>query len=160
MTELDVKDWLVVEALQSGIPLTDRPYAVLAEGIGMDEGEFIRRTADLEARGIIRRMGLRIRHHQAGVKGNIMVVWRVPEARIEEVGQLLAKQSSISHCYERPMHPELPYNVYSMVHAPDPEAARVEVIRLAELTGVDDYEMLTTVRELKKSTPVYQRPEE
>lgn len=160
MSGLDARDWLVIEALQSGIPLTDRPYAVLAEGIGMDEGEFIRRTASLRERGIIRRMGLRVAHQEAGVKGNIMVGWSVPGGRVEEVGELLAAQPSVTHCYERPTYDDLPYNLYSMVHAADPEAAVAEVERLAALVGITDYRRLRTLRELKKSTPVYQQPEE
>ena len=160
MSSPDHKDWLVIEALQRGIPLMDRPFAVLAEGIGMDEGEFIRRVGALKERGIIRRMGLRIAHREAGVRGNVMVVWRVPPGRVEEVGMLLAEQPSVTHCYERPTFYDLPYNLYSMVHAADPDAAAGEVRRLAELVGVSDYQMLHTVRELKKSTPIYRQPEE
>lgn len=160
MSELEPRDWLVVEALQRGIPLIDRPYAELAEGIGMDEDEFIQRTASLKERGVIRRMGMRVAHRAAGVRGNAMVAWRVPEARIEEAGRLLATQPSVTHCYERPSYADLPYNLYSMVHGPDPDAVLGEVKRLAEMVNPDDYCVLPTLRELKKSTPVYPRPEE
>ena len=72
----------------------------------------------------------------------------------------MMRQPEVTHCYERPTFDDLPYNLYSMVHAADPDAAAGEVRRLAELVGVSDYQMLHTVRELKKSTPIYRQPEE
>jgi DNA-binding Lrp family transcriptional regulator len=108
----------------------------------------------------MRRMGFRVRHQRTGTLGNIMVVWRVPEERVDEVGEILASSDAVSHCYERPPFDGFPYNVYSMVHAPT-EAEAVETVgELARRCGLEDYQLLRSVREWKKSTPVYRRPEE
>lgn len=158
--QLSPRDWSLIEALQEGIPLVPRPYAALAERAGMDEEEVLARLARLREARVIRRMGFRLRHHKAGVRGNIMVVWRVPEGRLSEVGAILAASESVSHCYERPPIEGLPYNLYSMVHAATPEEAERVVEALARACGLDDRRMLRSVREWKKSTPVYRRPEE
>jgi siroheme decarboxylase len=157
---LDATDWLVIEALQEGIPLVERPYAVLAEAAGLSEAEFLGRLERLRAVGAIRRMGFRLRHHQAGVRGNIMAVWRVPEDRLAEVGAILAASDAVSHCYERPPFEGFPYNLYSMVHGASAEDAEATVRALAEQCELDDYRLLRSVREWKKSTPVYRRPKE
>ena len=160
MSALDTRDWSVLEALQEGIPLLPRPYRELAERAGMDEGEFLARVTRLRDEGVMRRMGFRVRHQRTGTLGNIMVVWRVPEERVDEVGEILASSDAVSHCYERPPFDGFPYNVYSMVHAPT-EAEAVETVgELARRCGLEDYQLLRSVREWKKSTPVYRRPEE
>lgn len=152
-------DWAVIEALQEGIPVCERPFARLAEGAGMSEGELIERTRRLQGAGAIRRLGPRVRHHRVGVRGNIMVAWRVPDERADEVGGAFAASENVSHCYLRPPFEGFPYNLYTMVHAPDASSAEDMVGELARRAGVTDYAMLHTVRELKKSTPVYRRPE-
>lgn len=156
---MDDLDWALIERLQEGIPLRPRPFALMAERIGMPEAEVIRRMRTLAAGGILRRLGPRLRHHRAGVQGNIMAVWRVPEERLDEVGAILAASPAVTHCYVRPTFAGFPYNLYSMVHAADVPAAEAIVRELADRTGIAEYRMLRTVRELKKSTPVYRRPE-
>jgi DNA-binding Lrp family transcriptional regulator len=156
---MDAADWIVIERLQQGIPLCPRPFAAMAEDLGMSEHDFLRRIRALMADGSVRRLGPRVRHHQAGILGNIMVAWQVPDDRVDEVGATLAASPSVTHCYERPPFEGFPYNVYSMVHAADLPAAESIVRELSDLCGVREYQMLRTVRELKKSTPVYRHPE-
>jgi len=155
----DDGDWALIERLQEGLPLCPRPFAAMAEDLAMPEAQVLSRLRNLAADGILRRLGPRLRHHRAGVQGNIMAVWRVPEERIDEVGAALAASPSVTHCYSRPTFEGFPYNLYSMVHAADAPAAEAIVRELAEQIGIADFRMLRTLRELKKSTPVYRRPE-
>lgn len=157
---LDSQDWAVIEQLQGGIALEPRPYERLAARAGMSIEEFLNRMRQLRASGIIRRMGIRIRHHQAGIQGNLLSVWRVPEADVERIGSRFAAMPEVSHCYERETSPDFAYNLYAMVHAPTEEMARGVIQRMAAETGLGDYIVLETVRELKKSTPQYRRPGE
>ena len=152
---MDTADHALIARLQDGLPLSPHPYQIIGEACGLSEDETIERIAALCRQGVIRRLGARVGHLQAGIEGNIMVVWQVPPARVEEVGQLFAAQPAISHCYERERQPEFPYNLYTMVHAPNPEAARRLIQDLSELTGLTDFVMLPTVRELKKTSPRY-----
>lgn len=156
---IDSRDWLVLERLQQGIPLTACPFADMAASVGMDEDEFLRRVQRLHEGGVIRRIGPRVRHHRVGIGGNIMVAWRVPRERQDEVGRLLAADDHVSHCYVRPAFQGFPYTLYTMVHGPDTQAVRRTVSRLSQQSGLSEYVLLPTLRELKKTSPVYRRPE-
>ena len=155
---MDEADWAVIEKLQEGIPLCERPFAELAGPLGISEDEFIGRVRRLRDEGVIRRLGPRVRHHRVGVRGNIMVVWAVPDERLDEVGRLFAAERCVSHCYVRPPAEGLPYTLYTMVHAPDMEQARRIVQDLSRKSGIKDFRLLPTLRELKKSTPIYRSP--
>jgi DNA-binding Lrp family transcriptional regulator len=156
----DSGDWAVIEQLQGGIPLEPRPYDQLADRAGMPVDEFLQRMRQLKASRLLRRMGIRLRHHQAGIRGNLLSVWRVAEADVERIGSRFAEMPEVSHCYERETDPDFPYNLYAMVHAPTEEMAREVVQRMAAEIGIREYVALKTVRELKKSTPRYTRPGE
>ena len=155
---MDAADWIVVEQLQTGIPLCPRPFAELAANVGMTEAEFIERVGRLHSEGVVRRIGPRLRHHRVGIRGNVLVVWRVCDERVAEVAQRFAAEEHVSHCYERPPFDGFPYNLYTMVHAPDIPAAERIIARMSSESDVTDYLLLPTVRELKKTSPVYHRP--
>lgn len=156
---LDSQHWAVIEQLQEGIPIERRPFDYPALCVGMTPTEFIARMLQLKHDGVIRRMGVRLRHHKAGVQGNALVVWQVPERDVERVGTLFASMPEVSHCYTRATCDGFPYNLYTMVHAPAREEVDNVVRRMVEKSGVNEYIMLRTLRELKKSTPRYRRPE-
>jgi DNA-binding Lrp family transcriptional regulator len=84
-----------------------------------------------------------------------MVAWRVEDERIDEVGALLAAQRRVSHCYWREPKESFPYNLYSMVHGRSEQECRELVARMAAEAGVDDYEMLFSLEELKKTSMRY-----
>ena len=107
----------LVTAIQSGLPISSRPYAEIGEHIGMDEKEVIERITTLQQAGIIKRMGIVVRHHELGYTANAMVVWDVPDERLDEVGEQLGAERCVTLCYQRPRRlPEWPYNLFSMIH--------------------------------------------
>ena len=154
----DALDWVLVERLQAGIPLCARPYREIGEACGMEETEVLERIGRLCQQGLIRRLGARVSHRRAGLHGNVMVVWQVPADRVEEVGRTCAREAAISHCYEREPQPDLPYNLYTMFHAPDLAAAHKLVEELSRAIAISDFVLLPTVRELKKSSPRFRPP--
>lgn len=157
---IDARDWTVLERLQEGIPLVAEPFAAMAQEVGMPADEFLQRVQRLKDEGAVRRIGPRVRHHRVGIGGNIMVCWRVEPQRQGEVGELFASDEHVSHCYIRPAFAGFPYTLYTMVHGPDDEAVKQTVAAMAAWAGVSDYLLLSTVRELKKISPKYRRPEE
>jgi hypothetical protein len=71
------------------------------------------------------------------------------------VGTTLAGFKEVSHAYERRTAENWPYNIYTMVHGPDVQAVEKTVKRMSETSGVSDYRILNTERELKKVPPTY-----
>ena len=145
----------VIAALQGNIPVTERPYRVMAEAVGVTEDEFLAVVSDLDRRGMIRRFGATLKHQKSGYKANAMVAWKVPEERVEEVGEIMASFAEVTHCYRRNPQGEWPYNLYTMVHAGDEEACHAIARRISRAASVDDYSLLFSRRELKKTSMSY-----
>ncbi len=145
----------LVDLLAEGLPLVERPYLALAERLGVSEEEVISAIRGLLEKGVIRRLGATIRHNLSGYEGNVMVAWRVPAERVEEVGERLASQPFITHCYLRRTYPDWPYNLYTMVHAESEEACRKLVEKLSRELDLPDYEMLFTEKEIVRRTRKY-----
>ena len=74
---------------------------------------------------------------------------------MEEVGERLAAFRRVSHCYHRPAAPGFPYNLYTMVHGRDEDECRRLVDEMSREAGVDEYQMLFSQRELKKTSMQY-----
>lgn len=152
LTDLEKK---VVAAIQGDIPVSPRPYREIAERAGTDEETVLEILRDLHRRGLIRRFGATLRHQKSGFSANAMVAWRVEDDRADQVGEKMAQDLSVSHCYRRVSTEKWPYNLYTMIHAPDREACRTLARELSEKTGVTDYTLLFSTRELKKTSMVY-----
>ena len=155
---MDATDWSIIQELQKGIPLCPRPYREIAGRCALAEDEVLRRVRALCEEGVIRRLGARLGHIRAGITGNILVAWHVPEQDVNRVGEALATVADISHCYQRRALPDFPYNLYTMVHAPTPEQAMKCVEKISQSLAVTDYVTLPTLKELKKSSPCYAPP--
>ena len=114
---LDVLDRRLVGAIQDGLPLTARPYAAVAERIGLSEAEVMGRLDRLLCDGVIKRMGVVVRHHELGYRANAMVVFNAPDDRVDALGERLARLAPVTLCYRRTRRPPIwPYNLYCMLH--------------------------------------------
>lgn len=145
----------VIAALQGDIPVCARPYRKIADAIGVDEETVIGVIRDLRDRGVIRRFGATLRHQKSGFNANAMVAWQVDENRIEKAGEQIAGYGEVTHCYRREPAPGWPYNLYTMVHAADEAGCRDIARRIAQETGVTEYTLLFSRRELKKTSMQY-----
>ncbi len=152
LTELEKR---VLDLLSEGLPLEPRPFAVLADRLGVPEETVLATVRSLLDKKVIRRLGAIIRHNLSGYEGNAMVAWRVPEERIEEVGQKLAAKPFITHCYLRRTYPDWPYNLYTMIHASTEEECRQLVEEIARELDLPEHEMLFTEKEIIRRTRKY-----
>lgn len=132
------------------IPVVERPFLQLAQEAGVSEETFIRCLRSLLDRGYIRRFGAMIRHRQAGIEHNAMVVWAVPETDVERVGNMLAKVPEVSHCYQRPPFGREGYNLFSMIHGESEEELEELAGEIAKKIGVDRFELIFSTHEFKK----------
>ena len=128
---IDPTDRRIITATQSGLPLVPRPYARIAEDLGLDEDEVCSRMRAMQASGVIRRIAVAPNHYALGMTANGMSVWDVEDARVAELGQIVGNLDFVSHCYERPRAlPDWPYNLFAMIHGQtrdEVEALRQEV---------------------------------
>ncbi len=149
MDDVDLK---LLKAAQEGIGLVQRPYAALGAAVGIPEEEVIARLKSLEGEGVIRRFSATIGHRALGILANAMIAWRVPEEEVERVGKILASNESVTHCYERASCREWPYNLYTVVHFRTKEEALKVASELSRASGIEDYRVLFSEREYKKTS--------
>lgn len=152
MTTIDDR---LVELLQGGLPRVRRPFDELARKLGVNTDDVLARLAAMKADGRLRRLAAVVDQRRIGLEGNILVVWNVPAERLDEVAGRLADHGEVTHAYLRPAGPEWPYRLYTMVHAASEAVCAAMIQRWAAELGLSDYRMLPTVREWKKSAPVY-----
>jgi DNA-binding Lrp family transcriptional regulator len=120
--DADAVDRRVLASIQNGLPLVSRPYADIGARLGLSEADVIARLDRMQQRGIIRRFGVVVRHHEVGYGANAMVVWDVPDAAVSNLGRCLAEFDFITLCYRRPRRlPKWRYNLYCMIHGKNRE---------------------------------------
>lgn len=135
---LESADYALTTALEGGLTLTPRPYALLAAKLGVSEEAILARLIRLLELGVIRRFGVVVRHRELGYAANAMVVWDVPDAAVSEVGRQLAQQSAVTLCYRRPRRlPDWCYNLFSMVHGQDRQAVLAQIARMRNELGLE-----------------------
>lgn len=138
------------------IPDGPTPFAAIAAEAGCPEEEVLALLARLKGEGVIRRFGATLRHQKAGYGHNAMVSWRVDDPEeAQRVGKIMADRPEISHCYIRRTYPQWRYNLYTMIHGKNPGDCMEVVKAISQATGVTDFQMLQSVRELKKISMRY-----
>jgi len=127
----------LIAAIQQGLPLVSRPYASIGAQLGLTEPEVIARLAELQDAGMIKRMGVIVRHRALGYRANAMVVWDVPDSELERIGGLLAAEACVTLCYQRPRRlPDWPYNLFCMIHGREREIVLRRLAQIIEFHGL------------------------
>ena len=153
--ELSAKDGAVVNELQQDLPLKNRPFTSMANNVNMDEYQFLERCRSLLERGILRRYGAAVDHRRAGYTANAMVCWNISAGKVDKVGQHLASLREVSHCYERKTNSQWPYNLFAMIHGKAEEICHEIAGNVSEDYRLEDFLVLFSTRELKKSRIKY-----
>jgi DNA-binding Lrp family transcriptional regulator len=152
LTELEKK---IIASIQEDIAITARPYLAIAEKLGIAEETLLETLQNLCDQGFIRRFGATLRHQKTGFTANAMAAWQVDEDRIEEVGQKMSSFRQVSHCYRRNPNAQWPYNLYTMIHAANEATCRETARKMSAAAAVENYTLLFSVEELKKTSMVY-----
>jgi DNA-binding Lrp family transcriptional regulator len=132
----DETDVAVIRALQGPMKVSDRPYDVAADAVGMEPGVFLEHLSGMVDRKLLRRVAAILFHRRAGFSANGMGVWRVPEDEIPETGRRMAAFRGISHCYQRPTYPDWPYSVFTMAHGRSKQECDAVLDSIAEECGL------------------------
>ncbi|WP_428561925.1 MAG: Lrp/AsnC family transcriptional regulator [Solidesulfovibrio sp. DCME] len=154
-TALSALDREILKRVQGSLPDSATPYADIAAAVGTDEAHVLGLLSRMTQTGEIRRFGATLKHQKAGFGANVMVAWYVPEEDVDRIGAIMAERPEISHCYHRVNCLDWPYNLYTMIHGRSQEQCREVVAALCAATGLDDYAMLFSLKELKKVSMRY-----
>lgn len=136
---LTKQDKRLLQEIAEGLPLTPRPYAAIAARIGLAEDDVIQRIEELTATGVVSRFGVIVRHRELGYRANAMVVWDLPEGRIDDTAAALVRLPFVTLCYQRPRRlPQWPYNLFCMIHGRSRERVEELIADACSAAGIED----------------------
>jgi DNA-binding Lrp family transcriptional regulator len=144
-----------IRELQKDLVIISEPFKEAAKNLGIATPELFAKAKEYEQTGVMRRYAAILRHRDAGFSANGMVVWKVPDNKVDEIGSKLAAFPQVSHCYKRPVYPDWQFNLFSMVHARTTEAAEKIAAEMSKKIEIKDYNILFSSREFKKERVKY-----
>ena len=97
---MDAVDRRLINALQGGFPVCDRPYAAVGRRLGLDEDEVIARLERLLEGGVLSRFGPMYDAERLG-GGLTLAAMAVPEERFDEVAAIVNRFPEVAHNYQR-----------------------------------------------------------
>lgn len=142
----------VVRGMQKDLALELKlePFKQVSESSGMEEKSFLSIAKGLMERKILRRYAAQLPHRHLGFTFNAMICWKAPDERKFEIGKSLASSPWVTHCYERPVYNDWPYNLYSMVHGKTREECQDKARSLSNQVHLKEYVLLFSPKEYKK----------
>ena len=129
---MDALDRRIVNGLQGGFPIADRPYAEAAAEIGLSEEELIARLRGLLDQGALSRFGPLYDAERIG-GGVTLAAMAVPEARFEEVAGIVNGFAEVAHNYARSHR----LNMWFVVAGERPERVGQVLAEIADATGLE-----------------------
>jgi len=155
---MDKKTKTVLAIASGDLPVEDRPFEKWAEAANMETEEFLAILSRERDQGSVRRFGAVLRHTESGYVQNAMVAWIVDVDSADKAAGVMTECDAVSHCYLREPAPDWPYTLYTMIHATSQEELDAVIEDLSRRTGLLDFTVLETIRELKKTSPRYLSP--
>lgn len=128
---LDAIDRSIINALQGGFPLSERPYRDAAERLSIDEVELISRIERLLAAGAATRFGPMFNADRMGGAFSLCAL-AVPPERFEDVAALVNAHPEVAHNYERRHQ----LNMWFVLASDDPVRIRHVVRAIEAETGL------------------------
>ena len=89
----------LLDEFQRDFPLVPRPFAVLAERLGVDEAAVLDLLRELTARDAVSRVGAIVTPHTAGY--STLAAMTVPDDMLEPVADFVSSFSEVNHNYQR-----------------------------------------------------------
>lgn len=155
---IDPIDLQLIVAVQEGLPIVSRPYLRIAEQLEISEKAVIDRLNQLKQQGLIKRLGVIVKHRRLGYQANAMVVFDMPDHLVKLKGQKISQFNFINLCYLRPRKGEhWPYNLFCMIHGKSRAVVLQQLTQLIKGCSLEDYayDILFSQRCFKQRGAIY-----
>ena len=128
---LSEMDRRIVNALQGGFPLVERPFREVAARLALDEDALIAALTRLREDGVLTRFGPM---YDAAALGGAFTLcaMAVPEERFDEVAAIVNAFPEVAHNYRR----EHRLNMWFVLGTEQPERIEVVAGRIEAATGL------------------------
>lgn len=133
---MDETDRAIINGLQGGFPVCERPYAEAAQRLGIGEEELIARVKRMLEQGLLSRFGPM--YHAERLGGALsLAAMRVPEEDFERVAAIVNAMPEVAHNYQR----SHALNMWFVLATETPAALEGAVARIERETACRVYNM-------------------
>lgn len=133
-TEYSELERSLLNNFQQGFPLCERPYAEMAQQLGVSEQQVIDTLQQLQSRKVVSRIGPVFRTGRIGA--STLAAMAIPPTRLDEIAALINSYEAVNHNYER----EHEFNLWFVATAAD------ETQLLAILTDIEQRSGIRVMR--------------
>ncbi len=128
---MDALDRKIINALQGGFPVAERPYAEAAARLGVSETTLIGRLQGMLEQKVLSRFGPLYDAERLG-GGLTLAAMAVPEARFEAVAETVNAFPEVAHNYRRDHR----LNMWFVVATERPEQVAEVLAEIEAATGL------------------------
>ena len=128
---LDAVDRAIVNALQAGFPVCERPFAAAATPLGLTEDALIARVERLCAGGTLTRFGPLYDVEKMGGAFTLAAM-AVPPARFDDVAAMVNALPEVAHNYAR----DHAFNLWFVLATETPEGIAAAIATIEAATGL------------------------
>lgn len=132
--ELTPLDRNIINHWQGGVPLTSRPYAAMAQSLGVDEDTLLTRLQTLLDSGVLSRFGPLFNVEHIGGRF-CLAAMAVPEAEFEQVNAQVNAFAEVAHNYRR----EHELNMWFVIATETADAIERVAAAITRQTGIEVY---------------------
>ena len=131
MPEIDAVDRQIIAKMQGDFPLCERPYAAVAEALGILEEDLLGRLERLLDTRVLTRFGPMMQVERMG-GAFVLAALAVPEARYDAVAAQVNALPQVAHNYRR----EHAFNMWFVLATETPEGIAEAIARVEGDTGL------------------------
>lgn len=134
----------IMNHIQEGISIKERPYKDLSNKIGISEEEIVNQIKDMKEKGYIRRFGAITDINMMGISSTLVGLM-VDEEYMESVARKIAEFEGVTHNYER----KDDFNLWFTLMEKDSEEIERKLDIISNFQGVKECINLPAVKKYK-----------
>jgi DNA-binding Lrp family transcriptional regulator len=133
---MDDIDKHIINTLQTGFPICDSPYQVVADQLGLTESTLLSRIESLLKTGVLSRFGPLYHAEKMGGALTLAAV-KAPESEFDHVTETVNAFPEVAHNYAR--NHEL--NMWFVIATEQPNRLAEVILEIEQQTGLTVYNM-------------------
>lgn len=133
---LEALDRAIINRLQDGFPVCDRPYAVVAAELGLDEEALLARLGRLLQERVLTRFGPMYHAERMG-GGLSLAAMKIPADDFERVAAVVNAMPEVAHNYAR----DHALNMWFVLATETPQGQQDAIAAIEQNTGYPVFNM-------------------
>jgi len=134
--EMEMLDRQVINLLQSGLPICERPFAAAAQTLGITEEILLSRLERLQTAGFISRLGPMYQAEKLG-GGLTLAAMQIPDSAFARVAAQVNEFPEVAHNYRR----DHVFNMWFVLATETPEEITQVLAAITAKTGYPVFNM-------------------